>query len=97
MTRGWSLTSREINTEIMKIRIIRSEKEYGQYLDWADQMFDKRVAPDTIEGEQLQVVLLLIRDYEDKHYPVPKPDPIDAIRSKMQDLGLRNKDLVGQV
>ena len=81
----------------MKIRIIRSEKEYEQYLDWVDQMFDKKVAPDTPEGEQLQVVLLLIRDYEDKHYPVPKPDPIDAIRSKMQDLGLRNKDLVGKV
>lgn len=60
-------------------------------------MFDKKVAPDTPEGEQLQVVLLLIRDYEDKHYPVPMPDPIDAIRSKMQDLGLKNKDLVGKV
>jgi HTH-type transcriptional regulator/antitoxin HigA len=46
---------------------------------------------------QLQVVLLLIKDYKDKHYPVPKPDPIDAIRSKMHDLGLKNKDLVGKV
>ena len=39
----------------------------------------------------------MIKDYEDKHYPVPKPDPIDAIRSKMPDLGLRHKDLVGKV
>jgi HTH-type transcriptional regulator / antitoxin HigA len=81
----------------MNIKIIGSDKEYEQYLNWVDQMFDKKVAPDTPEGEQLQVVLLLIKDYEDKHYPIPKPDPIDAIRSKMLDLGLRNKDLVGKV
>jgi HTH-type transcriptional regulator/antitoxin HigA len=81
----------------MKIKIIGSEKEYEQYLEWVDRMFDERVAPNTLEGEKLQVVLLLIKDYEDKHYPVPKPDPIDAIRSKMLDLGLKNKDLVGKV
>ena len=40
---------------------------------------------------------MLIKDYEDKHYPIPNPDPIDAIRSKMLDLGLKNKDLVGKV
>jgi HTH-type transcriptional regulator / antitoxin HigA len=81
----------------MNIKIIGSEKEYEQYLIWVDQMFDKQVAPNTAVGEKLQVVLLLIKDYEDKHYPVPKPDPIDAIRSKMLDLGLKNKDLVGKV
>ena len=81
----------------MNLKIIGSDREYEQYLDWADRMFDKRVAPDTPQGEKLQVVLLLIKDYEDKHYPVPKPDPIDAIKSKMLDLGLKNKDLVGKV
>jgi HTH-type transcriptional regulator / antitoxin HigA len=81
----------------MKIKIISSDKEYEQYLDWADQMFDRKLAPSTPEGEKLLVVLLLIKDYEDRHYPVPKPDPIDAIRSKMLDLGLKNKDLVGKV
>ncbi len=81
----------------MKISIIRSEHEYEQYQEWVDQMFDKKVAPDSPDGEKLQVVLLLIRDYEDKYYPVPKPDPIDAIRNKMLDMGLKNKDLVGKV
>ena len=81
----------------MTLKIIKSELEYQQYLDWVDEMFDKNISPESPEGEKLQVVLLLIRQYEDLHYPIPKPDPIDAIRSKMVDLGLKNKDLVGKI
>jgi HTH-type transcriptional regulator/antitoxin HigA len=81
----------------MNLKIITSKKEYQQYLAWADKMFDKRVSPETPEGEKLQIVLLLIKQYEDQHYPVPKPDPIDAIKSKMVDLGLKNKYFVGKV
>ena len=81
----------------MTLKIIKSEVEYQQYLDWVDEMFNKNISPESPDGEKLQVVLLLIRQYEDLHYPIPKPDPIDAIRSKMVDLGLKNKDLVGKI
>ena len=81
----------------MTLKIIKSETVYQQYLDWVDEMFDQNVSPDSAEGEKLQVVLLLIKQYEDQHYPVSKPDPIDAIRNKMNDLGLKNKDLVGKI
>ncbi|MEI6436968.1 MAG: transcriptional regulator [Bacteroidota bacterium] len=81
----------------MKLKIIGSKKEYLQYLDWVDEMFDKKITPDSPEGEELQIVLLLIRQYEDLHYVVPKPDPIDAIKSKMIDLGLKNNYFVGKV
>jgi HTH-type transcriptional regulator/antitoxin HigA len=43
------------------------------------------------------VVLLLIKQYEDEHYPIPSPDPIDAIRMKMKEKGLKNKDLVDKI
>ena len=81
----------------MTLKIIKSEIEYQQYLDWVDEMFDNNVSPDSLDGEKLQVVLLLIRQYEDQHYPVPKPDPIVAIRTKMNEMGLKNKDLVGKI
>lgn len=42
------------------------------------------------------MALLLIQRYEDANYPVPLPDPIDAIRVKMNEVGLKNKDLVGK-
>jgi len=81
----------------MNLKIIGSKKEYQQYLDWVDEMLDQNVTPKSPEGEKLQVVLLLIKQYEDQHYPIPKPDPIDAIKSKMIDLGLKNKYFVGKV
>ena len=81
----------------MNFKIIATEIEYHQYLDWVDEMFDKKVSPLTPEGEKLEVALLLIKQYEDQHYPIPKPDPIDAIKNKMVDLGLKNADFVGKV
>jgi len=81
----------------MELKIIKSEKQYQEYLNWVDELFDKQLSPDTKEGEMLQVALLLIKQYEDANYPVPMPDPIEAIKAKMKEAGLRNKDLVGKV
>ncbi len=81
----------------MELRIIRSKKQYQQYLDWVERQFDRKVKPGTPPGEKLELALLLIRHYEDRHFPIPVPDPIDAIRLKMTELGLKNKDLVGKV
>ena len=81
----------------MELAIIKNKKQYQEYLDWVDKMFDKKIKPNTPEGEKLQVALLLIKQYEDAHYPIPVPDPIDAIKLKMQEMGLKNKDLVGIV
>jgi len=81
----------------MEFKVIKSEKQYQEYLNWVDELFDKQLIPETKEGEMLQVALLLIKQYEDANYPVPMPDPIEAIKAKMKEAGLRNKDLVGKV
>lgn len=77
----------------MKLKQIKTEKEYNSCLEWVDETFDKKIKSNTPEGEKLQVALLLIKDYEDRHYPVPAPDPIAAIKLKMEEKGLRNKDI----
>ena len=81
----------------MELKIIKTKKQYQEYLDWVDKMFDKKVNPNTSEGEKLQVALLLIKQYEDVKYLIPVPDPIEAIKLKMLEMGLKNKDLVGEV
>jgi HTH-type transcriptional regulator/antitoxin HigA len=81
----------------MELRIIKTKKQYGQYLDWIDVQFNNKVKSNTPQGEKLQVTLLLIKQYEDANYPIPLLDPIDAIKFKMGELGLKNKDLVGKV
>lgn len=83
----------------MKIQLkpIKSEKQYETYLDWVNTQFDKKIKPNTPQGELLQVVLLLIKEYENQHYPVPLPDPIEAVKLRMKEKGLKNKDLVGKI
>jgi len=81
----------------MILKLIKTKKEYLAYLDWVDELFDKKVSRSSPEGEELQVALLLIKQYEDTHFPIPFPDPIDAIKAKMEERGLKNKDLVGKI
>ena len=81
----------------MELKIIKTKKQYEQYLDWVDVQFEHKVKSTTPLGEKLQVALLLIKQYEDANYPIPLPDPIDAIKVKMNELGLKNKDLVGKM
>ena len=81
----------------MELKIIKSKKQYEEYLDWIDEAFDNKVKANSLHGEKVQVALLLVTQYEDANYPVPFPNPIDAIRTKMQDMGLKNKDLVGKI
>ncbi len=76
----------------MELKIIKTKKQYEEFLDWVDVLFDKKVKADSPQGDKLQVALLLIKQYEDANFPIPLPDPIDAIRVKMDELGLKNKD-----
>ena len=81
----------------MKLKPIKTEQQYDEMMDWIDGQFDKKTPPDSPDGETLQVALLLIKAYEDEHYPIPAPDPIEAIKLKMEEKGFKNKDFVGKV
>jgi HTH-type transcriptional regulator/antitoxin HigA len=81
----------------MELKIIKTKKEYEAILEWVDALFDKKVKPNSPDGEQLQIALLLIKQYEDAHFAIPLPNPIDAIKAKMEERGLKNKDLVGVI
>jgi HTH-type transcriptional regulator/antitoxin HigA len=81
----------------MKLKPIKTNKEYEAYLAWAEEQFEKKVKRNSPEGERLQVVLLLIKDYEDKKYTIPMPNPLQAIRMKMDEKGFKNKDLLGKI
>ncbi len=67
----------------MKLKPIKNNREYNVYLDWVDAMFDKKVKPNTSAGEQVQIALLLIKQWEDDNYNIPVPDLIEVIKIKM--------------
>jgi HTH-type transcriptional regulator / antitoxin HigA len=81
----------------MELRPIKTNKQYEAYLQWVDELFDRKVKPSSPEGEKLQVALLLIRQYEDEHFPIPTPDPLEVIKIKMAEKGLKSKDLAGKI
>jgi HTH-type transcriptional regulator / antitoxin HigA len=81
----------------MELNLIKNEQQYEEYLEWVDVMFDKKVSPDSPEGKKLEVALFLIKQYEDFHYRIPLPDPIDVIKLKMKENGIKNKDLTGRL
>lgn len=81
----------------MTLKPIKTEPQYDDMMAWIDAQFDRNVRPGSPDGDTLEVALLLVKAYEDEHYIIPAPDPIEAIRLKMQEKGIRNKDFVGKL
>src|SRR5206468_11921674 len=76
----------------MKPKIIKTEAEYQATLARIETIFDAR--PGTAKRDELELLLLLVETYEDKAYPIDPPDPIAALRFRMEQAGLKPKDLI---
>ena len=81
----------------MNLQIIKTEEEYQDMMEWVDTQFDLNIAPESKEGGNLQIALLLIKQYEDSNYAIPFPDPLEIVKQKMIENGLMNKDLVNWI
>ena len=77
----------------MRLKPIKSEKDYREGLERLEVIFDAPI--DTKEGDEAEILSLLIENYENEHYPIEAPDPIEAIKIRMEELNMRQKDLVG--
>ncbi|MEX0812228.1 MAG: helix-turn-helix domain-containing protein [Chitinophagales bacterium] len=77
----------------MKIQPIKSEKDYDQALNRLEVIFD--ASPNSKEGDEAEILTLLIENYENQFHPIEAPDPIEAIKIRMEELNLKQKDLVG--
>ncbi|MEI8181664.1 MAG: transcriptional regulator [Desulfomonile sp.] len=73
----------------MDIQPIRTEADYEAALARTEQIWDAE--PETQESAELDVLSILIEDYEEKHYPIPPPDPIEAIKFRVNADSLSGK------
>jgi HTH-type transcriptional regulator/antitoxin HigA len=79
----------------MNIKPIKIESDYRQALKRLDELFD---APaETPESDEADILALLVDDFEKKYYPIDAPDPIEAIKIRMQELHLKQIDLVDEI
>jgi HTH-type transcriptional regulator / antitoxin HigA len=75
----------------MNVHPIRTEADYDTALAEVERLWGSKAG--TPRGDRLDVLLILIQDYESKHHPVDPPDPVDAINFRMEQMNLTRKDL----
>jgi HTH-type transcriptional regulator/antitoxin HigA len=76
---------------MIEIKPIRTEVDYETALAEIEQLFE--AVPGTPEGDRLEILTTLVEAYEERHYPIPLPDPIEAILYYLESRGLSRRDL----
>ena len=75
----------------MKITPIHNEKDYQNALERLENIFDSKKG--TEQGDELEILSILIDNYENENFPIGMPDPIEAIKFRMEQMGMKQKDL----
>jgi HTH-type transcriptional regulator/antitoxin HigA len=76
---------------LVKIKPIKSETDYDEMLLEIEKLFDAQ--PGTPEADHLEILTSLVESYENQHYAIPLPDPVEAIKYFLESRGLSRKDL----
>ena len=79
----------------MEIKPIKTDKDYNQALERLEMIFEAKNG--TSEGDELEVLGILIDQYENEHFPIGLPDPIEAIKFRMEQMGYNQNDLANIV
>ncbi|AUD04849.1 helix-turn-helix domain-containing protein [Spirosoma pollinicola] len=77
----------------MIIRPLKNEADYDLALERLNEIFD--ASANTPEGDEAELLILLIDSYENEHYAIEAPDPIEAIKIRLEEMELKQQDLVG--
>jgi HTH-type transcriptional regulator/antitoxin HigA len=75
----------------MLIQPIHTENDYQKTLNRIEEIFDAK--PGSVEGDELEILGILVDEYEKKHFPIESPKPVEAIKFRMDQLGLEQKEL----
>ena len=79
----------------MEIKLIKTENDYNQALERLEVLFDAKKG--TPEGDELELLGILIEQYENTHFPIDLPDPIEAIKFRMEQMGYNQNDLAKSI
>ncbi len=77
--------------KIMEAKLIKTEEEYNIALSRIDELFD--VTPDSKEFNEAELLIALVELYEQKHYKIEAPDPIEAIKFRMEQMGMKKIEM----
>jgi HTH-type transcriptional regulator / antitoxin HigA len=78
-------------SKAMGQKVLKTEEDYNKALKRLDEVFDAQI--NSPQGDEAELLTLLIEKYEEEHYPIEAPDPIEAIRFRMEQMNMNKKDL----
>ena len=81
----------------MEIRLIRNDDDYRSVMHEVSAYFENEPQPGTLAGDHFELLLTMVAAYEAKHFPIDLPDPVAAIKFRMEQAGLEPKDLVPMI
>lgn len=81
----------------MEIRPIHTEDDHKTVMREVSAYFENEPEPGTPDGDRFEILLTLVEAYETKHFPIDLPDPVEAIKFRMEQSGLTPKDLVPMI
>ncbi|OFY93410.1 MAG: DNA-binding protein [Bacteroidetes bacterium RIFCSPLOWO2_12_FULL_31_6] len=79
----------------MNIKLIKTESDYRNALNRLEQVFDAKIG--TPESDEADMLALIVDEYEKKNYAIETPDPIEAIKIRMQEMQLKQVDLINEI
>jgi HTH-type transcriptional regulator / antitoxin HigA len=85
----------QFKRKTMDIKLLKTGEDYLQALDRLAELFDAKMG--TSESDEADVLALLVDEYEKKHYPIDSPDPIEAIKIRMEEMHLRQIDIANEL
>ena len=78
----------------MQLKILKTEKDYDKALNRIDELMELNPKLGTPESDELEILALLIEKYEELNWNIETPDPIEAIKYRMEEMNLKQKDLI---
>ncbi len=78
----------------MQLKILKTEKDYDKALTRIDELMELHPKLGTPESDELEILALLVEKYEELNWNIETPDPIEAIKYRMEEMNLKQKDLI---
>jgi len=79
----------------MNIKPIKTDKDYQEALQRLDELFDAKIG--SLKSDEADIIALLVDNYENEYYPIEAPDPIEAIKIRMEEMQIKQIDLVPEI
>ena len=75
------------------LRPIKNEQQYEQMLERVYELMQKEIKPDSMDSDELEILSILIKEFENEHYTIPQPNPLEAIKFRLDQMNLSESEL----